>query len=311
MLAALAPRGRGAPHVAARRPAGVRVALARMSPGCLKTVLARRVINIRLLQFLLLGPGLGAAHLASLPVQEEARGSKKEAALKRLLCRSTRAATSRPLIRASASRGMDAAHQPAAAAHAAGAELRQLFGGAVVAALPSTFVVRAATACATRARGALTAPAGRQDVSTLRQVPDNQEVWADSDSDASLIIELVEPRDAPSCVTAQHRRAGQTRRCAHITLRVARCALRLRCYSRLLSSWLPRHAPVALRLLRRARARRRAGIATRAMRLSRACRTPRATKSRLAARSTIRGGGHARARSRRTRTVSAAAVSGA
>lgn len=46
-----------------------------------------------------------------------------------------------------------------------------LFGGAIVADLPTTFV----------------------DISDFRNVPDHQEVWADGDKDQSVVIELVDP----------------------------------------------------------------------------------------------------------------------
>ena len=78
---------------------------------------------------------------------------------------------------------------------------RQLFGGAVLASLPAQFQVRAPR----RHGGARTLTAA-QDASALREVPDNQEVWVDAESDASLIVELVELEgvsragcDAPAC----------------------------------------------------------------------------------------------------------------
>jgi hypothetical protein len=40
------------------------------------------------------------------------------------------------------------------------------------------------------------------DISTLRQVPDNQEVWADNDSDSSLIIELLQIPESSSVLPA-------------------------------------------------------------------------------------------------------------
>ena len=54
-------------------------------------------------------------------------------------------------------------------------EERKLFGGGISIKVPKTF----------------------KDVSTFRQVPDNQEVFVSPDSDANLIIELLEtPSDA-------------------------------------------------------------------------------------------------------------------
>ena len=67
----------------------------------------------------------------------------------------------------------------------------QLFGGAVVASLPALFRVRRVGE--PRRRRPLTAA---QDASALREVPDNQEVWVDAESDASLIVELVELAEA-------------------------------------------------------------------------------------------------------------------
>jgi hypothetical protein len=208
---------------------------------------------------------------------------------------------------------MDAAQQPAAAAHAAGAELRQLFGGAVVAALPSTFVVRTATACATRARGALTAPAARQDVSTLRQVPDNQEVWADS-----RVRGTRRHRGAAAVGRADMRDGAapagwpdETWRAQHF----ARCANRRMCFALALlveAAVVLGHAPVVLRLLCAACARDGVPESRRAMRsVASRARSPRATKSRLAA--TFYPGRRAltHARQAAPRTVSAAAVSGA
>ena len=50
-----------------------------------------------------------------------------------------------------------------------GWELRDLFGGAIICALPISF----------------------EDVSVLRQVPDHQEVFVDKDTELSLIVELL------------------------------------------------------------------------------------------------------------------------
>lgn len=53
---------------------------------------------------------------------------------------------------------------------------RQLFGGAMVVSLPSCFV----------------------DISTIRQIPDNQEVFSHGETDRSVIIELLELHQVPS-----------------------------------------------------------------------------------------------------------------
>lgn len=59
--------------------------------------------------------------------------------------------------------------------------VRRLFGGAIEAAVPAEFT----------------------DVSTLRQVPDNQEVFAHAESDRSIIFELLEAEaDIPSAEAA-------------------------------------------------------------------------------------------------------------
>lgn len=47
---------------------------------------------------------------------------------------------------------------------------RPLFGGAITTSIPSTFI----------------------DASTLREIPDNQEVFVDTDTDQSIIIELLQ-----------------------------------------------------------------------------------------------------------------------
>ncbi|BDA49170.1 probable ran guanine nucleotide release factor [Coccomyxa sp. Obi] len=58
----------------------------------------------------------------------------------------------------------------------------QLFGGAAEIALPSRFA----------------------DVSNVRPVPDNQEVYTDANIDQSLIVEIVEHVDVPDSDSAQH-----------------------------------------------------------------------------------------------------------
>lgn len=58
-------------------------------------------------------------------------------------------------------------------------DIRQLFGGAITAEIPAVFT----------------------DVSQLREVPDNQEVFAHADTDRSVIIELLElQKDIPAHV---------------------------------------------------------------------------------------------------------------
>ncbi|KAJ3081570.1 hypothetical protein HK102_002265, partial [Quaeritorhiza haematococci] len=47
---------------------------------------------------------------------------------------------------------------------------RPLFGGAITTALPDSFI----------------------DISTFREVPDNQEVFVDRDTDQSIVIELLQ-----------------------------------------------------------------------------------------------------------------------
>lgn len=51
--------------------------------------------------------------------------------------------------------------------------LRHLFGGAITASLPENF----------------------EDASKFRQIPDNQEVFVDKDSDVSVIVEILETPD--------------------------------------------------------------------------------------------------------------------
>jgi len=68
--------------------------------------------------------------------------------------------------------------------------VQQLFGGAVSLSIPSTYF---------DVRYHIIRSMARYNFgdSTIRQIPDNQEVWLEKDSDASLIIELVEtPTDA-------------------------------------------------------------------------------------------------------------------
>lgn len=64
---------------------------------------------------------------------------------------------------------------------ARGVGVRQLYGGAITAQIPSDYT----------------------DISNIRQVPDNQEVFSHADTDRSVIIELLEmQQDIPPGVTA-------------------------------------------------------------------------------------------------------------
>ncbi|CAG8843287.1 36077_t:CDS:2, partial [Gigaspora margarita] len=54
--------------------------------------------------------------------------------------------------------------------------LRDLFGGAIVAHIPPTFI----------------------DVSDIREIADNQEVFADINSDESIVIEILQYVNEPS-----------------------------------------------------------------------------------------------------------------
>lgn len=66
----------------------------------------------------------------------------------------------------------------------------QLFGGAITLAIPGTFLdVRYPPA---------RAPGSHPCTSTLRQVPDNQEVWVEREAEASIIVELVQTPPGPT-----------------------------------------------------------------------------------------------------------------
>ncbi|KAI3630205.1 hypothetical protein MIR68_011640 [Amoeboaphelidium protococcarum] len=65
---------------------------------------------------------------------------------------------------------------------------RQLFGGAMKCSVPSSY----------------------QDVSEFRQVPDNQEVFADTKSAASIIIELIDTSSVPEEFTFASQRSDST-----------------------------------------------------------------------------------------------------
>jgi hypothetical protein len=99
-------------------------------------------------------------------------------------------------------------------------EERQLFGGAVLAALPVGFKARPRRHGACQHANTLTRRRIAQDMSAIRDVPDSQELWVDEASDVSLIVEFVEHLPhvavrrslAASCVMAGARLTRANRR---------------------------------------------------------------------------------------------------